>query len=412
MDRTLVRHALALAASALALFASPLASAAFGLTSAAADLATQTLVINGTDIVAIPNRSVRVFLGNVELPVIRSTSSQVEAALPGSTPAGTYLLVVTIGPGASQSDELWLAVGAVGPRGPQGPKGDTGATGPQGAKGDTGATGPQGAKGDTGATGPQGPKGDTGATGPQGPAGTAGTAGSVGATGPQGPPGPAGPQGPAGQSVTMAQIPVNDPRCAFGGAALTSQGVTVNICSGVAPPAPAPESMIMTATDFQQVNTWGGFPASQGWALCYRQSRDGASAGAFHANCNNKGKFFFVARSAPGKVYGGYSGVAATSASCSSFQTDSSSFLFSLTNGTRMGPAGSVNPALNLYDCANYGPTFGGGFDISSQNGTATSNLGYSYSCPVGAVGSAECATYLGGAASFITTELEVFYAL
>lgn len=373
MQRTLIRRAFALAASTIALLASPTALAAFGLTSATADVTTQTLVIRGTDIVAIPNRSVRVFLGALELPVIRSTSSQVEAALPGTTPAGSYLVVVTIGPGNSQTDELWVTVGA---------------TGPQGPKGDTGATGPQGPKGDTGATGPAGPQGVTGATGATGP------------------------QGPAGQSVAMVPIPVSDPRCAFGGAALTVQGVTVNICSGVAPPAPAPQSTIMTAADFQQVNTWGGLSASQGWAVCYRQSRDGASPSTFHANCNNKGKFFFVARSSAGKIYGAYSGVAVTSASCSSFKTDPSSFLFSLTSGTRMGPAGSVNPALNVWDCASYGPTFGGGFDILSQNGSASSNLGYSYSCPVGSVGSAECMSYLGGAPSFTTTELEVFYAL
>ena len=396
MDRIIIRRALALAASALAL-ASPSAFAAFALMSATADLSTQTLVVRGTDIVAIPNRSVRVFLGALELPVIRSTSSQVEAALPGTTPAGSYLVVVTIGPGNSQTDELWVTVGAVGP---QGPKGDTGLQGP---KGDTGAQGATGAQGTTGATG---------ATGPQGPAGPAGAQGPAGPTGAQGPAGPTGPQGPAGQSVTMVQIPVNDPRCAFGGAALTVQGATVNVCSGVAPPAPAPESMIMAAADFQQVNTWGGLPASQGWALCYRQSRDGASPSAFHANCNNKGKFFFVARSSLGKIYGAYSGVAVTSASCSSFKADSSSFVFSLTNSTRMGPAGTVNPALNVWDCSSYGPTFGGGFDILSQSGGASSNLGYSYSCPVGVVGSAACMSYLGGAASFTTTELEVFYAL
>ena len=68
--------------------------------------------------------------------------------------------------------------------------------------------------------------------------------------------------------MTMAQIPVNDPRCAFGGAALTVQGVTVNICSGVAPPAPAPASTIMTAADFQQVShrlrAWQAEPITKG----------------------------------------------------------------------------------------------------------------------------------------------------
>jgi len=152
---------------------------------------------------------------------IDAAGTLITAALPASTPPGTYVLTVTRKSTPSSSATMSLTIGAGGPAGPtgptgptgpqgpvglQGPRGDTGATGSPGSKGDTGATGPQGLKGDTGATGPQGPKGDTGATGDQGPKGDTGSTGGQGPKGDTGDTGPQGPQGPAGTSPDLTAL--------------------------------------------------------------------------------------------------------------------------------------------------------------------------------------------------------------
>ena len=63
---------------------------------------------------------------------------------------GDYLLTVTTGPIARQTDAYDLTVGAVGSVGPQGPQGEQGPPGPQGEKGDKGDPGPQGIQGPPG----------------------------------------------------------------------------------------------------------------------------------------------------------------------------------------------------------------------------------------------------------------------
>jgi hypothetical protein len=133
-----------------------------------------TIVIRGSGFgTSLPD----VTLGALPLHglTIDTAGTVVTAALPASTPPGTYVLTVTRTSLPGSTATMSLTIGAGGPAGPTGPVGPQGPIGPQGPKGDTGATGPQGSKGDTGATGAQGPKGDTGDTGPQGPQGPAGT---------------------------------------------------------------------------------------------------------------------------------------------------------------------------------------------------------------------------------------------
>ncbi len=179
----------------------------------ATDQITITGVNFGTSLPAVT-------LAGTPLNIVSSTPTQIVADLPAGTQPGTYLLKVSRGNGASQKDEIDVAIGGGGPEGPQGPQGPQGppgpqgtmgAPGPQGPQGETGATGatgpagPQGPQGETGATGPQGPagpQGETGATGSQGPAGPQGETGPAGATGATGPQGPAGPQGPQGETGT------------------------------------------------------------------------------------------------------------------------------------------------------------------------------------------------------------------
>lgn len=377
MKRKLGR-AVAFACASVALTLSPPAAAAFAVLSASADSTTNMVTILGSDLIAGPKKP-QVYLGVTPLTIVGSpTSAQIVAALPPVAP-GTYLLTVTNGPGAAQMEEMWITIGAVGP---QGPKGDVGATGPAGPKGDTGAVGPQGPKGDAGATGPQGPKGETGATGPQ---------------------------GPAGQSVSVAQIPVGDPRCPGGGAAITAQGVTANVCGYAAPPEPTfPSSNLIGATEFAQINTWAGLPSGQSWSLCYRMTRDGAPGPVFHANCDQRGRTFFVARTTAGKVVGGYASVSWGGGN--GYMADANAFLFSITNNFRHSQTGQYTQYA-LFNSPSYGPTFGPGHDFYSSGDSGYTNLGIGYNCRVGTYGSSQCQVDFAGANSFGFVEMEAFYA-
>ncbi len=91
------------------------------------------------------------------LAIVSFTNTQIVAALPTNTKAGTYSVCV-----ANSLGELLpfaLTYGATGPQGPIGPQG------PAGAKGAPGPPGPRGFPGAAGATGSQGPTGPAGSNG-------------------------------------------------------------------------------------------------------------------------------------------------------------------------------------------------------------------------------------------------------
>lgn len=368
--RTAVAVAFALAVGSLMM--STQAHAVFAVLSASANPAATMVTITGSDLVAGPKKP-QVYLGTTPLEIVgAATNTEIVAALPPVAP-GSYLLIVTNGKGAAQMEEMWITIGAVGPAGPQGPQGPAGSQGPQGAQG---------------------------AQGPQGPAGS---------QGPAGPAGPQGPQGAAGQSVTVAQLAIGDPNCPGGGAAISANGVTAYVC-GYAPPAPPvfPESKIVDAAQFEQINDWTGLPSGTTWTLCYRMTDHGTSSAAFHGNCDNRGRTITVARTSLNQVVGGYASVAWTGARCSGGTSDAGAFLFSVTNNHKHTLL--ANQAGNaLWDCSSYGPTFGGGFDLLVRDGQGSTNLGYSYSCRVGS--GADCANDFAGAGTFGYTEVEVFYA-
>lgn len=121
----------------------------------------------------------RVTLGGLPLGVVSATATQLEALVPTTLAAGSYLLTLTVGTGKSgednsRYDEFWITIGAIGPKGSPGPQG------PAGSPGSQGATGPMGLQG---VQGPPGPVGNDGATGAQGPAGPAGLTGPAGPSG-------------------------------------------------------------------------------------------------------------------------------------------------------------------------------------------------------------------------------------
>src|SRR5436309_8637484 len=160
------------------------------------DTLNPTLAIEGANFGAAPKVYMGVSGGSwVQLTVLSASHNFISAQLTGATSSpGTYMLMVSRGPSATDVFSVTVTLGAAGPQGIPGPSGPAGPSGPQGATGPAGSTGPQGA---TGPAGPTGPSGPTGATGPAGATGATGI-GLTGATGPSGPTGPTGPMGPSG----------------------------------------------------------------------------------------------------------------------------------------------------------------------------------------------------------------------
>ena len=114
-----------------------------------------------------------VALGTTPLTIVgKPTQTTIVATLPPGLTPGTYLLILSTSPMASDYDSFDITIGGGG-GGVLGPQGPQGSPGPQGPRGDTGVAGAQGVPGSPGATGSQGPKGDTGPAGPAGPSSVA-----------------------------------------------------------------------------------------------------------------------------------------------------------------------------------------------------------------------------------------------
>ena len=129
------------------------------VTQVVADVDAATLRIDGTGFGSDPN----VVLGAaggafVDQPVVSSTDSTIDAQLTATDP-GTYLLIVSSGPAATQIYAIDVTIGTQGPAGPPGSPGPPGAAGPPGPPGPPGPAGEDGEDGEDGAPGPPGPGG-------------------------------------------------------------------------------------------------------------------------------------------------------------------------------------------------------------------------------------------------------------
>ena len=104
------------------------------------------------------------------------------------------------------------------------------------------------------------------------------------------------------------------------------------------------------------------------------------------------------------------------------YQYSSKAFLFSLVNKPGWAPKKLSQTGKHRHGghsingCSSYGPTFGGGHDVSvknhaSSNTNSYSNLGYTYSPPSGhSYGSSFTKSFLAGSYTFQPNEVEVFY--
>ena len=120
--------------------------------------------------------------------------------------------------------------------------------------------------------------------------------------------------------------------------------------------------------------------------LIYRGTRDGSEGKTFHNKCDNQGPTICLCKNEKDNIFGGYASISWTSDNCV-YKTANGSFLFTLTN--IHGTAPTKYPNTQNYQYAvnhrsDYGPTFGGGYDLyicsNYLNSTSSyAELGYSY---------------------------------
>lgn len=146
------------------------------------------------------------------------------------------------------------------------------------------------------------------------------------------------------------------------------------------------------------------------FVLLYRASRDGWSTATFHTCCDKRGPTVVVVKSND-SLFGGFTEQSWDSSG--SYKYCNESFIFSLVN-----PSGSVPTKLPLkpdqtkygiYCNSGYGPTFGGGHDLTicedaNSSSKSYSSLGNSYECPRHIT-----STFLTEERTFLVSEVEVF---
>ena len=174
-----------------------------------------------------------------------------------------------------------------------------------------------------------------------------------------------------------------------------------------------PGSTVADGTDETQMNTWLG--GTYNGTLIYKRSIHGASAAAYHAQCDGVDSVIILIRTNLGRTFGAFRSLSISSGPLS-YLSDPSAFLISFTDDTRTGFAGSGffggTSFAAVYDESSYGPTFGGGHDfyISSNMTTGYTNSGHTYGCIVGSYGSSPCDSYLAGSYnSWNAVEIEIY---
>ncbi len=146
--------------------------------------------------------------------------------------------------------------------------------------------------------------------------------------------------------------------------------------------------------------------------LLYRNTRDGATAEAFHRKCDGVPGTVVLAKARNGFVFGGLNtstwGDVNAATSLSGAKQAPGSFLFVLPSDERPDDAQQFplkgSDASHVKCHPNEGPTFGAGPDLTinpAKDAKSTSNLGTTYCCA--------SPTTLAGSSSFDVAEFEVF---
>jgi len=148
--------------------------------------------------------------------------------------------------------------------------------------------------------------------------------------------------------------------------------------------------------------------------LIFRASINGWSSADFHRKCDGKEATLTIVKTTQNDVIGGYSDIPWSSKRGYIYSTES--FLFKL-NGRQsirmnIRDGQSVNA---VYHNEEYGPTFGGGFDLciksysNAKSGNTTRSISHSYKAPPSTTDTGTDPYFLAGCKYFIVADYEVF---
>ena len=157
--------------------------------------------------------------------------------------------------------------------------------------------------------------------------------------------------------------------------------------------------------------------------LLYRASRDSFSGAVYH-RLGSVPNTVTIIKSDKNYVFGGFTSNALNKSS--GYYKDPTAYMFSLrrngtSNNVQLRSGGTSNDPSGqyaLYIYSSYGAYFGYNdlyvSDQSFSSSSSTSNLCYTYDCPVGCTYGSTCAqSYLAGSySSWYTDEIEVFEML
>jgi hypothetical protein len=179
-------------------------------------------------------------------------------------------------------------------------------------------------------------------------------------------------------------------------------------------------SIILTQDEADNLYAMGDYTNAR---LLYRASRDSFSGAVYH-KLSSVPNTVTIVKSNKNYVFGGFTSIALNKTT--GWYKDPTAYIFSLRrNGTSNnvqlrsgGTSGDPSAQYALYIIQSYGPYFGYNdlyvSDQSFSTASSTSNLCYTYDCPVGCSYGTTCSqSYLAGSYSgWYTDEIEVFEML
>jgi hypothetical protein len=152
------------------------------------------------------------------------------------------------------------------------------------------------------------------------------------------------------------------------------------------------------------------FSLKDKWTLLYRGTRDGFAAANFHSKCDGHSNTLTILKvHGTSYIFGGFASVSWDGSG--QYKSDPSAFLISLTNKDNQPcKMRQINITKSIRCDSDYGPTFGGGYDIAIANNAnvragSYSVLGGSYEHPQPSQGG----SYLAGSQYFQLSEIEVY---
>ncbi|XP_062574794.1 uncharacterized protein LOC134236603, partial [Saccostrea cucullata] len=133
---------------------------------------------------------------------------------------------------------------------------------------------------------------------------------------------------------------------------------------------------ILQKEDTDQLLKWIG--GRRKFKLLYKITRDGCSAPTFHSKCDNRGMTVTVLYNNNDTVYGGFT--SQNWDDSGEYVSDPKAFLFQLRyNGRRSPNQFLIKPDKHtkaIYCHSKYGPTFGGGYDVTTFKNTVSESNG------------------------------------